>query len=128
MFSSVGSGSRPGKWPSGCALMAITSHPIFRRSKGVIVHVAPQAQSTTTRTFDAPTSFRIASTCAAIRSGLDDSAPIRSQEGTGKLERSRASSISSCWSSSKAIPFGYQSVIQLYEDGDRGVVIRRQDE
>src|SRR5439155_10207842 len=44
-------------------------------------------------------------------------APIRFQEGTGKLERSRASSISRCWSSSKAIPSGFQSLIPLYGAG-----------
>ena len=47
-FSSVGSGSRPGKSPSGCAFIAVTLHPSSRRTEGVIVDVAPLPQSTTT--------------------------------------------------------------------------------
>src|SRR5437867_4109008 len=116
-FSSSGSGSRPGKCPSACALMAITSHPICRRRNGVIVAVAPHAQSTTTRSFAVPTSFRIDSTCCSTRSGRDMTEPTWSQEGIGKLPRSSVSSISRCWSSSNAIPSGFHSLIPLYGAG-----------
>src|SRR3990172_4218051 len=95
----------------------MTSQPISRSIRGVIVAVAPHPQSTTTRIAALPTSRRIDSTCRSTRSSRDEGVPVRSQDAARKRPPSRAASISFCWDSSNAVPSGFQSFRPLYGAG-----------